>query len=510
MMSSANEKKHPVKVSVVLPTFNQSHYLLDAIQSILNQTFEDFELIIVNDGSTDDTTKYLSAISHPKLRVVTQQNQGLPNALNNGFAQARGQYWTWTSTDNVVAPTWLEELVKALDKSPAEVGYAFSHYAGIDDSGKILFIHRDQRFDLPTLLMRHTGNASFMYRAELARKVGNYDAALSHAEDLDMWVRMAEHTSAALVETVLYYYRIHNQSMTAQTDKVRRASQGVVDKYLAKSGGKFDIDALFPSIKLSADPALERWKARIWLVTIGANATYYCPVDAMIDQLACAIKEKYEPGLVGNMVHLFAKNDRWDAAAQVVTICQQAYPSDFLTQLANIIARQAKSELQKIPFLTLEEKWMACDCKGPRTQKDLQRNLAPAKPVRAEQAPHPYEKLLTELAAELEDMKDHPEVWQNIASLKSPEEKKSLQHLRLYLSELTTIPQEPQILILLKIIEAMCLAYTDQAELGKNTLKELNRQHPNLPILMGALLHLYQDETLYAGHSRQATASASM
>lgn len=491
----SSENKYPVKVSVVLPTFNQSMYLVEAIRTILTQTYEDFELIIVNDGSTDETPQMLAALKHPKVQVITQQNQGLPSALNAGFAVARGEYWTWTSTDNLVSPTWLEELVKALDNSPREVGYAFSYYAVIDESDKILYVHQDQRFDIPTMLMRHTGNASFLYRSELAKKIGLYDTSVHYAEDLDMWIRMAEITRAYHVETVLYYYRQHAKSMTTQQDKVRAATKRVVDKYLAKTGGKFDLERLFPNIHMSADPELERWKARMWLVTLGANATFYCPVDAIVDQLILAMNEKYERGLVANLVHLYAKEQRWDAAAQAISIYRQADPSEFLNQLADIIARRATDELQKIPFLTLDEKFLASDCKGPWSQKQLLRNLS-SEVLPEDKKMLSFDKLVTDLVNQLEDLKDHPEVWKNIASLRTLEEKKTLYHLRLYLTELISVPQDPQALILLRILEAVCFAYTGNVEFAKNKLQQLNSQYLNLPVLLGALLYISSDETI--------------
>jgi len=490
-MMSASENQSPVKVSIVLPTYNQRMFLAKAIESILNQTFANFELIVVNDGSTDDTANFLATVKHPKLRVISQANQGLPGALNTGFAAARGEYWTWTSSDNMVAPTWLEELVKALDNSPAEVGYAFSSYAVIDENGKLIYINRDLRFDIPSLLMHHTGNASFLYRAEFAKKVGPYDIKLSHAEDMDMWVRMASLTRAVFVETVLYFYRQHSSSMTSQSDRVREATKGVVTKFLAKSGGLFDVDKLFPSIALSADPEVERWKSRAWLATLGARAMYYCPVDACVDQLTRALNHKYESGLVGNIVHLLAKEDRWDVAAQMVAKFQQHDSSDALKQLANIVARKAKDELQNIPFMIVEEKYLAADCKSSLSQQELQRNLA-ATIVSApmESKPTSFEKLITSLVNQIEDQKDHPEIWQNIASLESPDEKKMLNQLRECLTALTKVPQEPLALMLIQILEAVCLGHTGNIELGKSKLELLIMQNPTLQTASGALAHL--------------------
>ena len=490
-MTSVSESATPVKVSIVLPTYNQCHFLPDAVKTILNQTYSNFELIIVNDGSTDATSMLLTNLQNPQIRVLNQQNQGLPNALNAGFALARGEYWTWTSTDNVVGPTWLEELVKALDQSPQDVGYAFSHYAGMDEQGKILFVNQDQRFDVPTLLMRHTGNASFLYRASLARQVGPYDSELVYAEDLDMWVRMASVTRAQHVPTVLYYYRLHANSMTTQSEKVRKATEGVVTKYLAQTQGQFDIDSLFPSIALSANPALERWKSRILLVSNAMNATYYAPVDALVAQLQQALKEQYETGLVANIVHLLAKSQRWSDALAIVQHYEQTDNAPLLMQLVTIAQNKDHAALQQVPFLTLDEKLCAADCTSPYTQTQLLRNYANAE--------HPIfslEKIVIELAEKLEDQADHPEVWLTIASLQSDADQIVLQQVREFVTELTRIPQEPKTSLLLQVLEAMCKAYTQQETIALNQLQQLQKQHPSLPLIEGAIRFIQQDARL--------------
>lgn len=484
------------KVSIVLPTYNQGKYLINAVDAILKQTYADFELIIVNDGSTDNTASLLTNMNHPKIRVINQHNQGLPSALNNGFSAAKGEYWTWTSTDNIVAANWLEELVSALENSPAEVGYAFSYYAVIDENEKILFVNKEQRFDLPHLLLRNSGNASFLYRATLAKSVGNYDTQVFYAEDLDMWIRMAQMTRAVQVPYVLYYYRHHQQSMTTQQEKVRQATTAVINKYLAKTAGKFDIDHLFPAIKLSKDPLLERWKSRIWLVGLGASALFYSPVEALVDQVQLALTEHYDRGLIGNIVHLYAKIERWDLAAEVVSHYQKKDPSDFLTQLAGIVAKQSKEELLKIPFMTLEEKLLANDCTSDFSQNELLKNLFPYHKNTSAINAMSFDKLANDLINQLEDMQDHPEVWHNIASLNSQQEKDLLSHLRMYLTELIKLPQDPRAMILLVTLEAVCYAYTVSAKAAKDRLQSLITELPHIAVLKGALTYLNQDPSL--------------
>ena len=107
------------RVSVVLPTYNQAEYLPRALEGVFAQTFRDYELIVVNDGSTDDTAQILDKFRHHyDFILIQQENQRLPRALNIGFGQARGSYLTWTSSDNVMLPNMLETLVDALNNHP--------------------------------------------------------------------------------------------------------------------------------------------------------------------------------------------------------------------------------------------------------------------------------------------------------------------------------------------------------------------------------------------------------
>src|SRR4051794_26646558 len=103
------------KVSIILPTYNGARHLREALDACLKQSFADFELIVVIDGSTDETKEIMGTYADPRLKIVFQENQGLPRALNSGFAHARGKYWSWTSDDNAFLPTALQVMVDYLD-----------------------------------------------------------------------------------------------------------------------------------------------------------------------------------------------------------------------------------------------------------------------------------------------------------------------------------------------------------------------------------------------------------
>ncbi|ETZ05460.1 glycosyltransferase family 2 protein [Holospora undulata] len=126
------------KISVVLPVYNGEKHLKDAIESILNQTFQDFELIIVNDCSRDlseDIARHYNSIDSRAFYYRNDTNLKLPKSLNVGFSKAHGYYWTWTSCDKVYLPDALAELNKALDAND-EVSLVYSSTRIIDEHGK--------------------------------------------------------------------------------------------------------------------------------------------------------------------------------------------------------------------------------------------------------------------------------------------------------------------------------------------------------------------------------------
>jgi glycosyltransferase involved in cell wall biosynthesis len=364
------KRSYPVRVSIVLPTYNHARYLPAAVNGVIQQTFDDYELIIVDDGSTDDTAGILAAIQHPKVHVVTQSNHGLPAALNSGFERARGEYWTWTSADNIPARAWLEELVQALDEAPQDVGYALSSFALIDDRGQIISVDNRQCFEPWGMLVRN-GNASFLYRSEIARRAGIYDTSLNGAEDLDMWLRMAVLTRAVRVESVLYYYRMHEASMTSRVpDKISDATRRAIDKFLDPSCGTFDVDRFFPGIRESANQELARWQARIWLAAHLVQGTH-CQAGAIADLLFEAVEANYDPALVGNIVHVFAGRNMWESAAEAVSYYGSKRPSAFLERLSDIVTRKDATALQDIPFVTIADKDLSFDRKEQRSRAQM-------------------------------------------------------------------------------------------------------------------------------------------
>ncbi len=201
------------KVTIVLPVFNGARYLSDAIDSCLRQTFQDIEIIIVDDGSNDATPGILASQCDPRLRVFRHnRNMGLPAALNTGFAHASGKYLTWTSHDNRYAPTALQVMHDFME-SNANIGLVYSDYWIIDEQDRVL--HGVTVPEPEAIVGYNCIGSSFMYTRQAYEAVGKYEDAFRLAEDYDYWIRIWKLFTIAPVHQALYYHRWHRTSLSS-------------------------------------------------------------------------------------------------------------------------------------------------------------------------------------------------------------------------------------------------------------------------------------------------------
>ena len=219
-------------VTVVLPVYNGGDILAYSIQSVLNQTYENFELIIINDGSKDDTLKIAKDFEKKdsRIRVLTQENKKIPRTLSRGFCEARGEFLTWTSADNVMDSDFLEKMVADL-KSKPDTGMIYGNMRLIDAKGKRLRKHGWYEFPFGSgnvifpqntcelnTYANNTIGAAFMYRKSAKEILGCYSSYKHTLEDYDYWMRMnslcgIKHTDFT---DPVYSYRWHDGSLTAK------------------------------------------------------------------------------------------------------------------------------------------------------------------------------------------------------------------------------------------------------------------------------------------------------
>ena len=217
--------KNP-KVSVIIPAYNHGRFLREAIQSVLEQTFQDWELIVVDDGSTDETSEVVASFPDPRIRYIYQKNQGNAAARNRGIELARGEFIAFLDADDLWLPMKLEKQVAQLDSLPPTVGlvYADLHFFNHEDgaiTGRLL--QASGQFDPPRgkvfsqIVRRKWGGergwfiipTTALIRREVFQRVGLFDESLRRHVDWEMWVRIAAAYEVDVLNEPLAKYRHH-------------------------------------------------------------------------------------------------------------------------------------------------------------------------------------------------------------------------------------------------------------------------------------------------------------
>ena len=197
--------------SVVMPAYNTAATIGAAVDSVLAQTRPDFELIVVDDGSTDETSTLVEAIRDPRLRLIRQENRGAAAARNAAVVEARGRYVSFVDSDDLWLPTYLETMASTLELASPEVGFAYTDAWMLDPTGSWIGTSTAMTAQRPPATPPPTAEAlllelldrNFVYNAVTVRRtvleqVGPFDQALRAAIDYEMWIRIAAHGHTAL------------------------------------------------------------------------------------------------------------------------------------------------------------------------------------------------------------------------------------------------------------------------------------------------------------------------
>jgi len=204
------------KVSVVIPTYNCAHFLGEAIQSVLDQTFQDFEIIVVDDGSTDNTPEIASAFP---VRYFRQENQGVSAANNRGIELSCGEYVLTLDSDDVLMENALEKGVDVLDRHP-EVGFSYGQAYVMDENGHIFRVRKSSFLDgsaivdskeqvRELLFFNRITSSTVIMRRHCLDEVGGFHEELRNFEDRHLFIRLAKRWSVAYIAEPLVKYRVH-------------------------------------------------------------------------------------------------------------------------------------------------------------------------------------------------------------------------------------------------------------------------------------------------------------
>lgn len=232
-------------VSVIIPTFNCAKYLPEAVESALNQSYQDFEIVIIDDGSTDKTNEIVEcyAKSHnDKIQYIYQQNKGLACARNTGIKNSQGEYIALLDADDVWLPNRLAEQIAVIEKSK-NVGLVHSNITFISEEGKLLSTPKRDEGSLcgnifNALFTRnaHISCPTVLFRRECLESVGLFDENLAHlgCEDRELWLRIAKKYKIIYIDKVLAHYRIRKGSMCKNMPKMLEARYYVVNKFFPR------------------------------------------------------------------------------------------------------------------------------------------------------------------------------------------------------------------------------------------------------------------------------------
>lgn len=222
-------------ISVIIPAYNYAHYLPAAMDSVLQQDYPHFELIIVDDGSTDNTPAVVAAYGE-RVRYVHQKNAGLPAARNTGIRAARHEHVCFLDADDVLRPSVLREAMQTMSRlAPAFAIVAFpSQY--IDGAGKLLptkrFV-RNQGEEITgrdIILKTRFGTTGLLAKREVFAECGFFDETLRSSEDRDMWIRISQHRRIFLHGEQLVLIRRHPNSMSRNSERMKQNMRRVIAK----------------------------------------------------------------------------------------------------------------------------------------------------------------------------------------------------------------------------------------------------------------------------------------
>lgn len=204
---------YSMTISVVLPVYNGEKYISQAIESILEQTYTNWELIIVNDASTDQTCSIISRLAELDHRIqifTNHENFKLPKSLNIGHAHAKGDLITWTSDDNWYEPNAFHNFIKAFQKYSVDIVY--TDFNLVNSKGE--FIRYRNLSSPENLINENCVGASFMYKREVFESMNGYQEDLFLVEDYDFWLRAFLKFRFKYIPEAWYNYRSHSESLT--------------------------------------------------------------------------------------------------------------------------------------------------------------------------------------------------------------------------------------------------------------------------------------------------------
>jgi glycosyltransferase involved in cell wall biosynthesis len=274
-------------VDIIIPAYNAAHYLPTALDSVIAQTFQDWRILLVDDGSTDNTAEvvapYIEQLG-PRLKYIHQPNGGLPHARNTAIRNGSAEFLALLDADDIWLPHRLEDSLRAFAGRPL-VGVSYGLISWIDPQGNITgtFAGNPEPKEgriAPAIFMRKVDLPcpTMTFRRRCVEEVGGFDETMRATEDRDLWLRIALRYEVACIPRVIAYYRTSPQSMSADPDRMLRAQLQFIAKHQGVMGWIPRRIALGRVYKQRADAFLQRNQLRAALLN-ALHAVALFPFD---------------------------------------------------------------------------------------------------------------------------------------------------------------------------------------------------------------------------------------
>lgn len=309
----------PPRVSVVMSVYNGERYIREAVDSILNQTFTDFELILIDDGSTDQTPAILAAFSDPRIvRITHPTNLGLVTALKEGVVQARGKLIARMDADDISLPDRFAKQVAFLDAHP-EVGVLGTAMRQVDGTGQLLTIitppANHALIEWKMLFESAVMHATVIMRRTAVVQAGNYNPQYIHVEDGELWGRMIKITRFANLPEVLYVRRWLRGSVSYQRAILQQQRGAEIRLKLLQQllGRTLSDDLVAAHLRAWAHPTVALPTAtacQLILLLIEANQKLVAANQLMLDSNEA---QRLREDLTNRVIMIGQRDRRWVA-----------------------------------------------------------------------------------------------------------------------------------------------------------------------------------------------------
>jgi len=235
-----------VLVSVVIPAFNSEKYISECIDSVLNQTYQNLEIIIIDDGSTDNTVNIVSGYNNDKIRLLHQKNSGSGAARNHGIQQASGKWIAFIDADDIWLPEKLEKQLKnCSDKSWSHTDLFFHGGIYPKHTRTTELTSKHSGFILRNLLVENSiGTSSVIIKKEVLEEFGGFNTDLRALQDWDLWLRVAEKYPICYIDEALVYYRVHSKSTSRNVRKTLPYHLYLINYVFSQQGPARDMQEL--------------------------------------------------------------------------------------------------------------------------------------------------------------------------------------------------------------------------------------------------------------------------